>query len=360
MFKILTLYPRRNATRIALFEDRDEIRRQVIRHDRAELEKIPTISGQWSHRLRALEELLSEWGMSGEGQLDAVIGPAGIPGGLPGGVYNVDRDLLDRMRKKPEEEHHIDLGATLADSIARIRLTTKPFAVITLTSLEFDPISRVSGMPSLSFGKMMHALSIKNAIYMASEDLGIPFEKMSVIAAYLGKSFSICSHSEGRVRDLSNSNEQGPFSPAWSGGIPAAEIVRMAYSGMWSRDELMAKVALKGGVKGYIGTDSLLELAKRMAMGDAQAGLIYRSMAYQIASEIAAQAAVLRGKVDAILLTGGCTKDEVLIEIIKDRISWICDTILIYRSEDDLLSMANSAFRVLDKKERAYYIAEVS
>jgi butyrate kinase len=359
MFKILAVYPRRNATRIALFEDRDEIRRQEIRHDRAELEKIPTISGQWSHRLRALEELLSVWGLSGEGQLDAVIGPAGIQGGLPGGVYTVDCDLLDRMKKNPDEEHYIDLGATLADSVARIRLA-KPFAVLALTNLEFDPISRVSGIPSLSFGKMMHALSIKNAVYMASEDLGIPFEKLSAVAAYLGKSFSICAHSEGRVRDLSNSNERGPFSPARSGGIPSAEIVRMAYSGMWSRDELMAKVAIKGGVKGYIGTDSLLELAKRTAMGDAQAGLIYRGMAYQIASEIAAQAAVLRGRVDAILLTGGCTKDAVLVEIIKDRISWICGTILIYRSEDELRSMANSAFRVLDKRERAYSISEVS
>jgi butyrate kinase len=359
MFKILAVYPRRNATRVALFEDRDEVRRQEIRHDRAELEKIPTISGQWSHRLRALEELLSEWDLSGEGQLDAVIGPAGISGGLPGGVYTVDRGLLDRMKKDPDDEHYVDLGATLADSVARVRLA-KPFAVLALNSQEFDPVSRVSGMPSLSFGKMMHALSIKNTIYMASEDLGIPFEKLSVVAAYLGKSFSICAHSDGRVRDLSNSNEQGSFSPARSGGVPAAEIVRMAYSGMWSREDLIAKVAVDGGVKGYIGTDSLLELAKRMAMGDAQAGLIYRGMAYQIAAEIAAQATVLRGRVDAILLTGGCSKDAVLVEIIKDRISWICGTILTYRSEDELQSMANSAFRVLDRRERAYSIAEVS
>ena len=359
MFRILAVHPRRNATRIALFEDRFEIRRQEIRHDRAELEKIPTISGQWSHRLRALEELLGEWGVPGDGRLDAVIGPAGIPGGLPGGVYAVDRDLLDRMKKGEDEEHYIDLGATLADSIARIR-KARPFAVIALSSLEFDPISRVSGVPMLSFGKMLHALRVKNVAYLAAEDLGIPFEKLSVVVAYLGKSFSICAHAEGRVRDLTNSNERGPFSPARSGSIPAAEIVRMAYSGMWSRDNLIAKVGIDGGVKDHIGTDSLLELAKRTAMGDSQAGLVYRSMAYQIASEIAAQATVLRGRVDAIALTGGCTRDEVFVEVIKDRIAWISDTILIYRTEDELQSMANSALRILEKKERLYTIGEVS
>lgn len=354
MYKIIAVYPRKSATRIALFNDRHEVRRQEIQHDRSELEKISNAPEQWSNRMRAAEELLSEWGVGSEAKVDAVIGPAAISGNLRAGVYDVDNILLDAIKGK-EGGHYIDLGATLADSIARVR-GARPFAVIALSGEEFDPISMVSGIPDLSFGKIFHALNIKDTIYRASEDTGIPVGEISLVVAYLGKSFTICSYSEGKVRDLANSNERGPFSPSRSGGLPATEIIRMAYSGMWSREDLYEKICVDGGMKSYMGTDSLLDVAKRMAMGDAYAGLIYRSMAYQVASEIASQAAALRGRVDVIAIAGGCVTDETFVEVIKDRISWICERILTYKGEDELKSMANAALCVLEGREPAISI----
>lgn len=348
MKRILALYPRKNATRIALFENTNEIERVEIVHDRSELDKFDRVSGQWGYRLYALERILAEWNASpDEMEIDAVVGPAGIPGNVPGGVYAIDGDLLDSLKKPEELEHYTDLGAPLADSLARVR-GARGFAVVSLSSDEFDPISKISGFPDLPFGRMMHALNIKDAIYRASDDLGIPFEDLSVVAAYLGKSFSICAHSEGRVRDLANANERGPFSPSRSGGVPAADIVRMAYSGLWSMEDLQKHLAMNGGMKSYTGTDNLLEVTKRNALGDSYAGLIFRSMAYQLVQEIAAQATVLKGKVDAVILTGGCAKSELFVAILRDGLSWITERVLVYPSADELESMAGSTLRALN------------
>ena len=45
-------------------------------------------------------------------------------------------------------------------------------------------------------------------------------------------------------------------------------------------------------------------------------------MAYQVAKEIGAAGAVLQGKVDAILLTGGFAYDSMLMGWIKEYISY--------------------------------------
>lgn len=357
-FRILAVYPRRTATLIALFEDREEIMRREIRHDREELLSFDSIAAQWPHRLRALEESLSEWtDGGGDLEVDAVIGPAGIPGQVPGGVYHVDDLLIDRLLTPEHKEHPSDLGAPLADALAR-RRNARALVMTSLSTEESDPISLLSGIPELSFGKIMHTLNIKDAVFRAADELGIPYDTLSVVVAYLGKSFSICSHREGRILDLSNANEKGPFSPGRSGSVPAADLIRMAYSGEWSMDALMEKVAVNGGMMSYTGTDSLLEVSKRNTLGDMYSGLVIRSMAYQIAQEIAAQATVLYGKVDAIILTGGCTHNDVFVEIVKERIVWITNTILVYPEEDDLKPMVNAALRVMTGKEHAYTYAK--
>lgn len=358
-FKILTVYPKKNATQIGFFLDQEEKMRREIRHDAEELCKFDTIAEQWSHRLRALEELLSESGDDANfSSLDAVIAPAGVPGQVPGGVYAVDEALINRLKIPEPFEHPTDLGAPLADALAR-QHRTKAYAAAPLSTDEFDPVSKLSGIPELQFGRKMHTLNIKEAVYRASDELEIPFEKISVVVAHLGKSFSICAHRDGRVVDLANANERGPFSPGRCGSIPAAALIRMAYSGMWSADVLAQKICFSGGMADYIGTDDLVQLATRLVHGDPLASLVFRTMTYQIAQEIAAQAAVLRGHVDAIIITGGCAYDYIFTGIISERIDWI-SKVLIYPGEDELRAMAGAAVRVLSGREKPLKYAEVS
>jgi butyrate kinase len=76
-------------------------------------------------------------------------------------------------------------------------------------------------------------------------------------------------------------------------------------------------------------------------------------MAYQVAQEISAQATVLSGRVDAIILTGDCSNEMAFIDMICDRVSWITERILVYPRKDGLTVLADCALRVLQGRERA-------
>lgn len=358
-FRVLSVYPKKHATQLGLFIGKDERIRREIRHDAAELGRYDSIVSQWHHRLRALEDILAEPEVDRElSPLDAVVGPAGVLGQVPGGVYSVDKDLIERVALPEPFEHPSDLGASLADALGR-RRNAYAFVAHPLSTDECDPVCKVSGLPELDFGRRMHTLNIKEAVHRASEQLGVPFEEISVVVAHLGKNFSICAHRRGRAADLANACERGPFSPSFCGSVPAADLIRMAYSGMWSEDDLVKKTCVTGGMSGYIGSDILSDLAMRIVHGDGRASLVFRTMAYQIAQEIAAQATVLKGKVDAIICTGGCAYDQVFLEVIRERIGWIAP-MLVYPGEDELRAMAAAAVRVLDGREKALTYGEVA
>lgn len=357
-YKILTVYPKRFATQIGLFLDQNEKARREIRHDAVELGKFDSVVAQWSHRLHAVEESLSEAGTENDfSSLDAVIGPAGILGKVPGGVYEIDRDLLDRRKTPDPFEHPSDVAVSLTDALAR-QHHAAAYVAAPLSTDECDLIAKLSGVPELQFCRKMHTLNIKEVVHRASDELGIPFRKISAVVAHLGKSFSICAHRGGRVVDLANADERGPFSPARSGGISATALIRMAFSGKWPADVLAEKFCSSGGMSNYLGTDDLVKLAVRLVHGDELASLVFRSMTYQISQEIAAQAAVLKGDVDAVIITGGCAHDDAFTEIIRERVNWI-SKILVYPGEDELRAMAGAAVRVLSGREKPLRYAEV-
>ncbi|MDR1915316.1 MAG: butyrate kinase [Synergistaceae bacterium] len=358
-FRILSLHPHTTSTKAALFEDNVEIKRGEIQHDPQELADIPDISAQCTYRLRALEGLIAGWTMPDDVHIDAVIGMAYMSAQMPVGVYIVDSEFMRRAWKTRRDRKKHDLGALLAVSLAK-PLRSTAYALITLSSDEFDYVARMSGIPGLHFGKMTHALYIKNAVRVASRDLEKSFSETSLIIAHLDRSFSICAHSDGRIRDMTITFERGPFSQARSGGIPSADIVRMAYSGVWSKNDLIERLHNSGGLISYMGTDNLSEALDLASAGNEYASLIVRSMTYQLASEIAAMAATLHGAVDAIVLEGGCTSDERFVEMLRERVSWITDRILVYPGDDELSSISNAALNVLNGEMLAFKYAYIT
>jgi butyrate kinase len=115
---------------------------------------------------------------------------------------------------------------------------------------------------------------------------------------------------------------------------------------------MFKKLAGKGGLVAHLGTNSAVEVEERIAAGDEHARLIYEAMAYQIAKEIGAMAAVLAGDVDAVVITGGVAHSEMLIGWIRERVGWIA-RLLIYPGEDEMLALAQGGLRVLTGIEQA-------
>jgi butyrate kinase len=80
-------------------------------------------------------------------------------------------------------------------------------------------------------------------------------------------------------------------------------------------------------------------------------------MVHQITREIAAAAAPLHGRVDAILLTGGMAHAAALTAAIAERVDWIA-AVHVHPGEDELAALAEGALRVLRGEEEARSLGE--
>ncbi|HBI56214.1 MAG TPA: butyrate kinase, partial [Firmicutes bacterium] len=85
------------------------------------------------------------------------------------------------------------------------------------------------------------------------------------------------------------------------------------YSGRFSQQEMHKKLVGQGGLVAYLGTNDGRTITSRIEAGDEKAKLVYKAMAYQIAKEIGSAAAVLKGDVDAIVLSGGLAHDRTYL-----------------------------------------------
>ena len=119
-----------------------------------------------------------------------------------------------------------------------------------------------------------------------------------------------------------------------------------------TREEAKRAIVGKGGLVSYLGTNSAKEVEERIAAGDEHAKAVYEAMAYQIAKEIGAMAAVLEGEVDAIVLTGGLAASEILTGWIEQRAAFIAP-VRRYPGEDELKALVLGCLRVLRGVEEA-------
>jgi len=124
----------------------------------------------------------------------------------------------------------------------------------------------------------------------------------------------------------------------------------MCFSGNYTLEQIKSMNYGKGGLVAYLGTNNAVDVAKSIQLGDEKAQLIYEAMAYQIAKEIGACTTVLKGNIDYIVLTGGLAHEKYLVSKILDRISFL-NEILVYPGENELLSLAQGALRVLNQIE---------
>ena len=90
----------------------------------------------------------------------------------------------------------------------------------------------------------------------------------------------------------------------------------------------------------------------RSKEADENARLILDAFIYQVAKDIGSRAAVLEGKVDAIILTGGIAYGNRVTDAIAKYVDWIAP-VIVYPGEDELLALAQGGLRVLNGEEEA-------
>ena len=167
----------------------------------------------------------------------------------------------------------------------------------------------------------------------------------------MGGGVSVGAHNHGRIVDVNNTLDgDGPFSPERAGAVPVGDLIKMCFSGKYTEKEVYSKIVGKGGLVAYSNTNDAREVINAREAGDKEATLVYEAFIYQIANHIGKMATVLKGKVDAIILTGGIAYSPIVVNSIKERVNWIAD-VIVYPGEDELLALAQGAIRVLTGEE---------
>ncbi len=365
MHRVLTINPGSTSTKVALYEDEHPLFVETIPHSAEEVAAFPRIADQYAFRRDAVLSLLDEREV-GLDSLEAVVGRGGILRPIPSSTYRVNERMLNELRPEPDEglrrpkerEHASNLGALIADEIAR-RAGIPAFIVDPVCVDEFDEIARISGLPEIERRSLSHALNLKAAARRAARELGKRYDEVNLVVAHLGGGISVTAHRRGRMVDVNQALDgTGPFAPERAGGLPVGDVLRLAYSippydeTHYTYEEMIKKIAGRGGLVAHLGTNDARQVERRIEAGDEHARLIYEAMAYQIAKEIGLMATVLKGDVDAIVLTGGMARSEMLVSWIVERVEWIA-VVMIYPGEDEMLAMAQGALRVLRGEEKA-------
>ncbi|MBF1388463.1 butyrate kinase [Prevotella denticola] len=348
-YKILAINPGSTSTKISLANDDQPVFVADIAHSQEELRIFKRISDQFHFRKQVVIEELKKRNVPLD--FDAVIGRGGLAKPVPSGVFAItEKMIIDQQQAI--HQHVCDLGCMIADEIARDIPGCRSFIADPGVVDEMEPEARISGSPLMPRMCIWHALNQKAIGRRFAKDMGTTYEKLNLIICHLGGGISIAAHDHGRAIDANNALDgEGPFSPERAGTLPAADLIHLCFSGKYTEDQLLKKVSGQAGLIAHLGTNDLKEIMNWIKAGDKHAEVVVSAMIWHIAKNIAAEGAVLYGKVDAILLTGGMAKCDYIIERLKRRLNYLAP-IHVYPGQDEMKALTENALAVL-REERA-------
>lgn len=348
--RILILNPGSTSTKLAVFAGDSPEFEVTLRHGRDDLAPFPTIMDQLDYRKAMVLELLEERGVEID-SLAAVVGRGGLMRPVASGTYAVNDAMLDDVRVGFLGQHASNLGALLAHEIAA-PAGLPSFVVDPVVVDEMNDLARYSGVPEIPRTSLVHALNVKATARRAAGELERPLDEINLVVTHLGGGISVVAMERGRMTDVSNALSAGPFSPERAGAVPTLELVDMCFSGDLTRAEVRRKLVGGGGFVAYLGTNSAKEVEDRIAAGDSEATVVMDAMLYQVAKEIGAMAAALKGNVDGVVLTGGLANAEYITSRLAAYVDFIAPVIVV-PGEDEMEALAEGCLRVLRGEEDA-------
>ena len=348
--KILVINLGSTSTKVAVYESEKMMVTKSVNHTPEDLKKFQTIIDQYELRKDTVLGVVTANGFSLD-QFNAVASRGGNMKPTPGGIYEICPAMIDDMKSGKFGQHPNMCGGIVAYNLGK-ELNIPALTVDPPTVDELVDSARYSGIPQIKRQSSFHALNQKATARKIASKLGKGYEEVNLIVAHLGGGISVGAHRKGKVVDVNNALDgDGPFSPERAGTLPAGDLVKLCFSGTYSREQVLRFVQGGGGLVSYLGTTSGLEIEKRISEGDAVAAEVFEAMSYQIAKEIGACAAVLEGRVDAIALTGSLAYSERLVGSLKEKISFLAP-VLLDPGENEMDALAAGAMRYFNGEEQ--------
>jgi len=345
-YYILAINPGSTSTKIALFRESEVCFAKTIRHSSEELHPFRRVTDQFEFRKDIILKELKDAGINLD-KISAIVGRGGLLRPIESGIYEVNEKMKSDLLNNTLGEHASNLGGLIADDIAKSFTNAKAYIVDPIVVDELHDVARISGHPLIDRISIFHALNQKAIARTHAKSLSRKYEDLNLIIAHMGGGISVGAHRKGRVIDVNQALDgDGPFSPERSGSLPMGAFARLCYCGKYTYQEVKQMVTGKGGLVAYLNTNNAYEVETKARGGDTKAKLIQDAMSYQITKEIGAQAAVLKGDVDAILLTGGLAYNSDLVHYIKEVVSFIAP-VVVYPGEDEMTALAMNGLMVI-------------
>lgn len=341
--KVLVINPGATSTKVAVFEEEQELLKKSIVHTAQELEGFDRVIDQADFRQRAVLEAVAEGGFRLE-DFDAVCGRGGLYRPIPSGTYAVSDRVMQDVEQAPYGEHPSNLGAYLARRIGDL-VGIPAFFVDPVCVDEMTEVAHVSGFAEFRRLSQFHALNQKSVGRKAARQLGKSYEEARLIVCHLGGGVSVAAHDHGRVVDVFNVKDEGAMGMDRGGGLPVNQLIDYCYAGR-SREEVKRTLGRRSGMLSYVGTTDFREICARVVSGDERFTAAYRALVYQLAKDIGAMAAVLHFEVDAIVYTGGMAYEQFFCDDITAYVGRLAP-VLRFPGEEEMRALAEGALRVL-------------
>jgi len=349
-YKQLIINPGSTSTKLALYEDKEKVVQENVEHDAAQMQQFDSIADQIPFRMGIIRDFMVRNSIQ-EKDLSAVMGRGGLVFGLKTGGYEVNDDLCEALvNDRLSQPHASNLGGLLARELAR-PLGIPAYIYDAVTGGELTEVAKITGIRDIERRSFCHVLNSRAMAIRYAQENGLDYNKLNLIVAHLGGGISASVHAQGRIID-SIGDDDGQFSPERSGSVPSLELIRLCFSGDYTKADMVKKVRGKGGLFAHLGTSDCRVIEKMIKDGDQHADLVFQAQAYQIAKGIGLLSIVLKGKCDAIILTGGVARSQMLTDRIKEYVSFIAP-VAVLPGENEMEALALGGLRLLSGEEPA-------
>ena len=347
--KLLIINPGATSTKIAVFEDEEQLFKVTIDHSAEELDQFPRVIDQADYRKEAILKAITEAGYQLT-DFAAVCGRGGLYRAIPSGTYAVNDRVMADVEAAPYGEHPSNLGAYLARKLGDM-VGIPAFFVDPVCVDEMTEIAHYTGFAEFRRLCQFHALNHKAVGRKAAEKLGKKYEDVNLIVCHLGGGVSVGAHQHGRVVDVCNVKDEGSMGMDRAGGLPVNQLISYCFSGK-TKEEVKRTFGRRAGMFSYLGTTDFRVICAKVVEGDPKFVEAYQALVYQLAKDIGAMAAVLHFDVDAIVYTAGMAYEDFFCEDITAYVGKIAKVIRL-PGEEEMRSLAEGALRVLHGQQEA-------
>jgi len=281
-------------------------------------------------------------------QINIIISRGGLIKPIKAGVYEINSNMIEDLQSGISGEDVVNLGGLIAHSLLKKISGAKAYVADPVVVDEFSDLAKVSGHPEFERRSVFHALEQKSVARKYAKTILKKYEDLNLIVAQMGNGITVGAHEKGRVIDANQGLDgDGPFSPSRTGTVPMGDLIKLCFSGKYTKKEICKMITSDGGLYAYMGTHEGYMVDDMAREGNEKAIFFLRAMAYQVAKTVGSMFAVLKGDVDAILLTGGLTHSKVFMEELMSDIKAIAP-VHTYSSEDDVETLALNGYYMLN------------